>query len=172
MGLSANSYGNYELLRAPVRYDLAYRLFSRFNLNPMWLATGEGFDDVHVSVPAAQVLKVSPRDLFSEVYDKHLHEFVPALIEQALSKPIVDSHSFWLPRSMPITAKVRAGLEMRLFAIVERLLDGVPDAKYVECLNVLLSLANDVLEHFPDDPPEVVAKRQAQMRAARKAQER
>ena len=61
-----------EHLRAPLKYHDAWRLLASFELNPLWLATGEGQMHLFVPIPVAEVLKVSGDAPFGEVFDKHL----------------------------------------------------------------------------------------------------
>ncbi len=86
VGLRADSYSAYEYARAPVRYELAQRIFAWFNINAKWLATGVGPLNLATPTPLARELGISPREAFSSVYDRLLVPDVEKRNEAAIER--------------------------------------------------------------------------------------
>jgi hypothetical protein len=80
LGVKVEWLSSYEYARAPLRYEAARRIIGCLAMNPVWLATGKGSmrPKEHVSLPTTEELEVSPRGLFSNVYDKRLKEKLEA----------------------------------------------------------------------------------------------
>src|SRR5947208_467144 len=75
VGLDPSLYASYEYGRSRLNYAAAVAILNAFRLlNPTWLAEGKGilFELHFVSYPSADQIKVGPRALYSDVYERTL----------------------------------------------------------------------------------------------------
>ena len=165
--LRADSYANYEYCRAPVTYGLACKIFSTFNLNPQWLAIDEGPSDVGVPIPSAKELGVSPRALFSEVYDSHLADDIAKKTAAVISSLEYRYGSFEVSGKM--TTGGRHYLLETLLRRIEDLAVSVSDADASAFANQICYTASEVAENFKIDEPDVIVARKVALEGHRLA---
>ena len=84
LGTTKDQVASIEYQRTPLRYDIGWRVCLIFDVNPKWLATGNG--------PVAPNMEVSPtsgnlpkRILFSEVFDNFIDKEGAAIIVKTMS---------------------------------------------------------------------------------------
>ncbi len=143
VGLTAESYANYELERAPVRYGLIYKLTQHFPLNPGWLATGDGPKDLQVHLPPAAEIGSSPRELFSAAFTDTLAKKIQRETEEFFEGSLLNfARVVSLPRSMPINARRRAILRESVTKQVAAWIDELPDSELVEFINRVVAFAD------------------------------
>jgi transcriptional regulator with XRE-family HTH domain len=72
LDISRDRLASIEYGRTPLRYPVAYRLCSIFDINPQWLANGAGEMTSSLALPDLPMPESQPpRALFSHIYDQH-----------------------------------------------------------------------------------------------------
>ena len=78
IGFGSERLASIEAGRAPLRYEVFHAVSRRYHINPSWLITGDQSPQWHG--PIDELKDISPRALFSEVYDTLL---APKLAQSA-----------------------------------------------------------------------------------------
>ncbi|HEX5219513.1 MAG TPA: helix-turn-helix transcriptional regulator [Verrucomicrobiae bacterium] len=76
LGIPRGRLAAFEYLKAPIRFDVGYRLCERFQLSLLWLAKGEGQQHLFTPISPVKRAEIGPRELFSTAYDKLLSGYV------------------------------------------------------------------------------------------------
>ena len=163
LGLRPDSYSAYEYARAPVRYDLAFNIIATFGINAQWLATGEGPDSVSIKIPPPTRIGVSPRELFSTVFDSQLAQEIAkkttAIVNQ--HSPVLNVN---LSVSIPGIVERTTIREMLVQQVAEWLVK-VPDASFMESARNIFALTSDQFNGIPRDVPAIVEQRRLAIEA-------
>ena len=167
-----SSYANYEYARAPLTYGMAAKILHVFSINARWLATGEGPDSVRVPIPRPEKLGVSPRALFSAVYDQHLAEEVTQK-----TQAVIDSLESESSRSrygefedgggMRASGKGRYMLKEHLLRLVDDWIVKVPDEEITSFVNKVWHFGQDLADSYRPDPKELEESRRIQIEGVR-----
>lgn len=78
LGIPTTRLKSYELGRAPIRYALAAKVGVEFDISQQWLAAGTLPIHPHFIVADEMECRIPARWLFSQVYDKLLHDLIEA----------------------------------------------------------------------------------------------
>src|SRR5689334_10600907 len=78
-GIDSSALGSIEHARAPLRYEMAWRLVNAHMINPTWLATGDGYPASREGLPVPEAANVDGTRLYSAVIDEWMktHGHIP-----------------------------------------------------------------------------------------------
>ncbi len=166
------SYANYEYARAPLTYGMASKILHVFSINARWLATGEGPDSVRVPIPRPEKLGVSPRALFSKVYDEHLAEEIAQKTQAVIDSLAEDSHrtrfgDFGDTGGLRADGRGRYMLKEHLTSLVDKWIVEVPDEDIVSFVNQVWHFSQNLAEGYRPDSVEQVESRRIQLEGVR-----
>ncbi|MDB6110909.1 MAG: hypothetical protein JWR69_2659 [Pedosphaera sp.] len=161
VGLDSTKLASFEHARAPLRYDVAYKILSTSLLNPQWLAEGIWPISSTAFFYNAKDLKAEPGALFSKVYDSLLKPRLEAEISEE-KKNSESGNMHYTP-----DPKGRVIAEAVLKDCLGEWLELVQDDRLNEFGNKLYSFANEFIYAEELDSPKIIQARKRDMEAAR-----
>lgn len=133
-GIDSSILAAIEYARTPLRYGVAFKIFSRMNLSPRWLATGEGeMADLWIAAPGPGDLEVSDRSLFSEIWHERIQTLAAAQAKRVHPLSPVRQVK-WTPET---SIEGRLAAEKSLIATIGSYCTSITDADFPKFVNGL-----------------------------------
>lgn len=86
LGITRERLASIEYGRAPLRFDVALKLWNSLDLNQRWLAEGKEPRDSNVPIADELLAAIPKQMLFSEAYEKYLKRTVENLLQSSASE--------------------------------------------------------------------------------------
>jgi len=162
-GLDSSMLASYEHSRSPLKYAVAWRIQNAFGLNFEWLATGKDDPAGTYFWPSPSDLKLDEAALFSDGYKRAEKDFYqsPAFRELMKAKTLRGGGGvFFQPTLEGRTVAIRWAQGW-----IQEWFERVPVEHINEFLNDLEFRANELLDKYPPEPPEVLKVRRAELKS-------
>lgn len=139
-GIDSSILSSYEHCRAPLRWGVARRIWASFEINPAWLATGEGDQwGLHAS-PALVGHLADESQLFSKVYDECLVDY--------LKKEPLERLREWFAHGAD-RSYARLYARSLIFTYAIGWFTDCPEDRLFDLFESLIRLGNNFLEWYP-----------------------
>ncbi len=127
LGIGRERLSSYEYAKAPIRVQIAAKLFEKFKVNARWLATGDGeaYCPFTLLVHPLALSGLPPRMLFSEAYDKH---FLPEIEKRAALRKDAKAKGMEILFPVPIGAPRKEEFLWEIGDTIKHDVQYVPDA--------------------------------------------
>jgi hypothetical protein len=167
LGIDSSSLARIELCRVPLKYGVAFKLFSAFAINPVWVATGEGPLVASIPIPSPESVQADPNALFTEIFSGAIGEEAKRRSIQLENDPAL---SYGRAEFQP-DPKGRVIAEAVLRHDIAAWFEAIPDGRFNDLVNRIRLAAMPLVYDWnqPNDSSKVIAKRREAMKREREA---